>query len=216
MNAATGPARALASTLLLAFVATFASAQGNTRKELVQKILQAQQPEIETVARSVVERPAAQMMQEAGMAMQRQVPSEKREATGKAIEAEVKKYVDEAYPLARERALRIAPTTIGAVLEEKMSEDELRQLLAWLESPTNKKYQQLGPDMRNAFIKKLLTEAQPVVDPKLQALDGRIRGILGLPPAASGSAAGASSQAPITPIAPVSRPAPPAGKAGGK
>ena len=126
------------------------------KKELVQKVLQLQQTEIENVARGLVERPAAQMMQEAGLALQRQTP-DKREAMGKAIEAEVKKYIDESYPLVRERALRLAPTTIGAVLEEKISEDELKQLVAWLDSPVNKKYQQLGPDMRNAFIQKLLT-----------------------------------------------------------
>ena len=213
MTGGSSRARSLSVALLLAAVTTFASGQANTKKELVQKILQLQQAELETVARSVVERPAAQMMQEAGLAMQRQVPVEKREATGKAIEAEVKKYVDEAYPLARERALRIAPATIGAVLEEKLSEDELKQLLAWLESPANKKYQQLGPDMRNAFIKKLLTESQPVVDPKLQALDGRVRSILGLPPAPPPSPA-ASAPTPATP--PVSRPASPIGKASGK
>ena len=225
MTGASSPARSLAAALLLVAVATFASGQGNasqnnasqnsTKKELVQKILQLQQAELESVARSVVERPAAQMMQEAGLAMQRQVPNDKREATGKAIEAEVKKYVDEAYPLARERALRVAPTTIGAVLEDKMSEDELKQLLAWLESPANQKYQQLGPEMRNAFMKKLLAESQPVVDPKLQALDGRVRSILGLPPAPPpGSAASAPALGPTT--SPVSRPAAPVGKTGSK
>ena len=164
-------------------LAAGAAAQGNTKKELAQKVVQLQQAELELVARGLVERPAAQMMQEAGLALQRQVAPDKREAMGKAIEAEVKKYIDEAYPLVRERALRIAPTTIGAMLEEKMSEDELRQLVAWLESPANKKYQQIGPDMRNVFIQKVLNDARPVVDPKVQALDGRIRAILGLPPA---------------------------------
>ena len=33
--------------------------------------------------------------------------------------------------------------------------------------------------MRNSFIQKVLTESRPVVDPKIQALDGRIRAILG-------------------------------------
>ena len=63
-----------------------------------------QQSDIEGVARSLVERPAAQMMREAGLALQQQqTPPEKREAVGKQIEAEVKKYVDEAYPLVRDR-----------------------------------------------------------------------------------------------------------------
>ena len=165
-----------------------ASAQGTTKKELVQRVLAAQQAELENVSRGIVERPAAQMMQEAGLAIQRQVPPEKRQEIGKAIEAEVRKYVDEAYPLVRERALKLAPSTIGVVLEEKMSEDELKQLVAWLESAANKKYQALGPDMRNAFIQKVLTDARPVVDPKVQALDGRIRVVLGLPPASSNAA----------------------------
>ena len=39
-------------------------------------------------ARGLVERPAAQMMQEAGRVLQVQVPAEKREAVGKTIEAE--------------------------------------------------------------------------------------------------------------------------------
>lgn len=174
---------ALASAALA--LSTSVAAQGSAKKELVQRILAAQQPELESVSRSIVERPAAQMMQEAGLALQRQVAPDKREAVGKSIEAEVKRYVDESYPLVRERALRLAPTTIGAILEEKMSEDELKQLVAWLESPANKKYQSLGPDMRNGFVQKVLIDARPVVDPKIQALDGRIRVILGLPPATS-------------------------------
>ena len=172
------------------------------KKELVQKILQLQQPEIENVARSIVERPAAQMMQEAGLAMQRQVPPDKREAMGKAIEAEVKKYVDESYPLVRERAIRLAPSTIGAELEQRFSEDELRQLLSWMESPINKKFQQMA-SARNAFVQKVLSESIAAVDPKVGALDARIRAILGVPPAASSGQA--ASGPPPRPAAPAAR-----------
>ena len=179
-------ALAACSAGLALAAATDAGAQGATKKELVQRVLAAQQPELENVSRGIVERPAAQMMQEAGMAIQRQIPADKRESTGKAVEAEVRKFVDEAYPLVRDRAIRLAPSTIGAVLEEKMTEDELKQLVAWLESAANKKFQSLGPDMRNAFVQKVLNDVRPVVDPKMVALDGRIRVVLGLPPAASG------------------------------
>jgi uncharacterized protein len=175
------------------------------KKELVQKILQLQQPEIENVARSIVERPAAQMMQEAGLAMQRQVPPDKREAMGKAIEAEVKKYVEESYPLVRERAIRLAPSILGAALEEKFSEDELKQLLGWLESPVNRKFQQLAT-VRNTFVQKVLSESIAAVDPKVGALDARIRVILGVPPATQGPAASGSPP----------RAAPPAARASGR
>ena len=174
---------------LLASVA-MSSVQAQTKKELVQKLLTLQQPGIEQVSRGLVERPAVQMMQEAGLVLQRQTAPDTREALGKQIEAEVKKYVDESVPLVRERALKIAPTTIGPILEEKFTEDELKQLITWFENPVNKKYQSLGAEMQNAFVQTLVVDARPVVDPKIQALDSRIRVLLGVPPAqpASGAA----------------------------
>ena len=194
-------------TILLALLAsaTLAHAQSASapasapesaaKKELVQKVLLLQQPAIENMARNLVEQPAGQMMQAAGRALQQQVPAEKREAVGKGIEADVKKYVDESYPTIRDRAVKIAPTTIGAVLEEKFTDDELKQLITWLESPVNKKYLQLGPEMQNGFMQKLVGEARPLLDPKLQALETKVRTSLGVPagPPASGAPAPAGS-----------------------
>jgi len=174
----------------LSCAATFAHAQ--SKKELVQKVLVLQQPTIEGVARSIVERPAMQMMQAAGQALQTQVPPERREAVGKAIEADLKSYVAEATPLMRERALKLAPSTLGAGLEEKFTEAELKQLIAWLESPVNKKFQQVGPEIQNAFVQKLAADAAPLLDPKLKVLEQKVRANLGLPDAAPPAASGAA------------------------
>lgn len=196
-------ARTLAGVITLTLAAA-AAAQGPTsggspaKRELALRILHLQQADLEAVARSLVERPAAQMLQEAGLAIQRQFPPDKREAIGKQVEAEVKKYVDEAYPLVRDHALKIAPTTIGTALETKMTEDELRALLAWVESPVNKKFQQVAAESRNTFVQQVLRDAGPLVDPKLQALDGRVRAVLGLPPTSANQSAG-TGQPPAKP-----------------
>jgi len=190
---------ALLSSAALAHAQTTPAAPATpaspAKKELVQKLLVLQQPGIEQVARGLVERPALQMMQEAGQVLQRQIAPDKREAIGKQVEADVKKYVEEATPLVRERAVKLAPTTIGPILEEKFSEDELKQLIAWLESPINKKYAQIGPEMQTAFVQKLVVDARPVVDPKLQALDAKVRSTLGLPAPGAASAPAASRPA---------------------
>jgi hypothetical protein len=70
-----------------------------------------------------------------------------------------------------------------------MSEDELKTLLAWLESGANKKYQQIAVEARNSFVQQIMTEAGPAVQPKLQALDSRVRVILGVGPANAAPAA---------------------------
>jgi len=158
------------------------------KKELVQKLLVLQQPGIESIARNMVEQPAMRMFQAAGQALQQKVPAEKREAVGKSIEADIRKYVDESVPIVRERAIKLAPSTIGTMLEERFTEDELKQLVAWLESPVNKKYSQVGPEMQNGFMKKLVEESRPLVEPRLQALESKVRASLGVPagePAAS-------------------------------
>ncbi|MEF7617230.1 DUF2059 domain-containing protein [Aquincola sp. MAHUQ-54] len=173
--------------LLAALVAASMGAHAQTKKELVQKIVAAQQPAIENIAKNIAERPALQLMQAAGSALQ-QLPTDKRELTGKQIEADLRKFVDEAVPLLRDRAMKLAPSVLGASFEEKFTEDELKQLLAWLESPVNKKYQQVAPEMQNAFAQKLIAEAAPLLDPKLQALQQKVRGTLGLPPPPAASA----------------------------
>ncbi len=194
--------RALAGVLALVAAGgvcaqTTTSTASPAKKELVARVLRLQQNDLDAVARSLVERPAAQMMQEAGLVLQqRQLPPDKAKATGAQIEAEVKKYVDDAFPVVRDKATKIAPSTIGTSLEAKMSEDELKQLVTWLESPAAKKFQQVAADSRNGFVQQVLREAGPLVEPKLQALDGRIRVILGVPPAGANSGAAAAPPAP--------------------
>ena len=163
--------------------ATLTHAQSPTKKELVQKVLRQQQPALEGVARELVEQPAARMMEAAGRTLQSDVPADKREAVAKAIEADVKQYVAEALPLARERAIQAAPSTIGVVLQENFSEDELKQLIRWFDSPVNKKYQQLSAQMQKAFVQKLVADSRPLIEPKIQGLERKVRASLGVPAA---------------------------------
>jgi hypothetical protein len=185
--------------MIAALCAAATLAHAETKKELVQKVLLLQQPMIESIARSIVERPAAQLMQSAGQVLQTQVAADKREAVAKSVEADVKRYVEESTPLLRERALKLAPSTLGAAMEEKFTEDELRQLIAWLESPVNKKFQQVGPEMQNNFVQKLAAEAAPLLDPKVQALQQKLRATFAA--ADAGPAAASAAPAAAKPAA---------------
>ena len=99
---------------------------------------------------------------------------EKREALAKDIQGDMKKYVDEAVPLLRERAAKLAPTIIGPMLEEKFSEDELKQLIAFLESPVQKKLAQLNGDIQKSLSEKLVAETRGVVEPKVKVMEQAI------------------------------------------
>lgn len=158
---------------LAAAVALSAGAHAQTKKELVQKMLQLQQPSIETAARQYAELPVSHMLQRAAVVLPR-FPADKREALAKEIQADAKKYVDEAVPLMRERALKLAPTTLGTLLEERFTEDELKQLVGFLESPVSRKFQQLGAEMQRTLNEKLIADTRPTLEPKLKALEQSI------------------------------------------
>ena len=168
------------------------TAQAQTKKELVQKLIQLQQPGIEAMARSLAETPAAQMLQAAGMALQNKVPADKREAVARSIEADAKKYSDEAVPLLRDRAMKLAPSTMGAELEQKFTDAELKQLIAFLESPAVKKFQQALPEMQKGLIQKLVEDSRSTIEPKLKTLEGSITQQLS---AAAGAGTGAGTGA---------------------
>ena len=186
------------SALLLATVLAFtATAQAQTavspqKQQLVDQILQAQQAGIDQVARQLVEQPAVQLLQRAAALVRRNVAADQQQAMGQALQADVRKYAEDAYPVVRDRARALAPTTIGPVLAEKMTEAELQEVLGVFRSEAWRKFQTLAPDMQKALGEKLVAEVKPQMETRLKALDQTMAKRLGLtPPAgASGAATG--------------------------
>jgi hypothetical protein len=189
------------SLLILAITAACSvSAQAQStpaKKELVARILKVQQPGLEALARNLVEQPAMEMMDRAGAALPQRVPAEKREAVGRDIQNDVKKFVDDTVPIVRDRVVKLAPSTVGTMLEEKFTEAELKEVAAMMESPTFAKFQAMGGDLQRALVEKLVAETKPQVEPKLRTLEDTIAKRLGLnvEPAKAGAPAAPAAKA---------------------
>lgn len=196
MNLTSSLARAALITVL-AGAAGLSAAQGtapSAKKDLVQKVLTLQQAGIESVGVGIANQTANQVLQVAGQAMGR-VPADKREALGAELQAEVRKFFDDVAPMLRASAVKNAPSTIGTALEEKFSEDELKVLINWLESPVSRKYQQMSPELQQGLGQKLVAETRPQIEPKLKALEqvmgAKLAAAVGAAPGASGPRAAA-------------------------
>ena len=180
-----------AATLIVAcnsgFAQAAASASSPAKKELVAKLVAIQKPGAEILGQQTLQLPVQRMMQSALQALQ-QMPADKREAAAKAIEADVKKFIEDNTPMMKDRAAKLAPTTIGPILDEKFSEDELRQLLAWLESPVSKKFNQVSNELGKALQEKLLADAGPTLETRFSALQQSTAKHLGLNPQAAPAA----------------------------
>lgn len=161
--------KTLVALLLLASAGAFAQTSP-AKQALVDKLLNLQRPAIEQTGQALAERPALQMMQKAGIVLQTRVAPEKREAVAKELQAEVKKYADEVVPLMQQQAVKLAPATVGVMLAEKFTEDELKQLIAIIESPVNRKFMQMSGELQKVLAEKLVADMQLAVDPKVKAL----------------------------------------------
>ena len=175
----------LISALALA-CATGAQAQSSpAKKELVARILKLQQPGIEAMAHGLVEQPAIELMNSAADALPSRVAKDKQEAVAKDIQADIQKYVNETAPPVQARAVALAPSTIGALLEEKFTEDELKQVVGIIESPVYGKFQRMGEEMQKALVEKLVADTRSIVEPKVRALEQNVGKRLGVTPAAT-------------------------------
>jgi len=194
----------LLTGIVAASLLAASGAYAQTKQELVQQVIQIQQPSIEGLARSVVEEPAMQISQISQQILQTQIPEEKREALAKSVSAEIQKYVNEATPLVRDRALKLAPTTVGPLLESNFTEDELKQLIAWLQSPVNKKYGEIAGQLQNALLEKVVNDSRAQVDPKIATMEQNVGKLLGVRNGPAGNAAPANGAA-SKPAAPVKK-----------
>lgn len=179
-----------------------AAAASPAKKELVGRILKQQQAGIESMARGLVEQPAAELLGNAGNALPARVAKDKQDAVAKEIQADVRKYLDEAVPIVQARAVKLAPTTIGTLLEQKFSEDELKQVVAIIESPVYAKFQGLGDDMQKSLVEKLVSDTRSTIEPKVRTLEQTVAKRLGVTSAPQGNGAG-----PARPAAPAAKPA---------
>lgn len=176
--------RLLILALLISANAAFAESAAE-KQALVTKVLKLQQPGVDALARNLVEQPAAQLSQQAAAALQGRVAADQREAVAKKIQSELKKYLDEAGPIVRDRATKLAPATIGTVLSENFTQKELKELVTIMESPVNRKFQQLGGAMQRSLGEKLVEETRPLIEPKAKALEESIARHLGISTAAA-------------------------------
>jgi len=164
-------------------------AHAQTKKELVARVIELQQQDIQNAAREIAGGTAQRVLQAAAQAMGN-VPQDKQKATFDEVQADIKKFHDDIVPTLTAEATKVAPTTLSPILEQ-FSEAELKQVVAWLSSTAAKKYAQVGPEMRAALQKKVIADTQGTIEPKLKTLQASLRKKLNVPEPPAGAGSGA-------------------------
>jgi hypothetical protein len=164
-------------TLLAALAITMVGAHAQTKEDLAKRVIELQLPAFENVGRTAAALPANQLMQAAASSLSR-VPADQREKVGKQMEGDVRQFHAEVEAMLRQRAVALAPATVQPLLLDRFSEPELKQLVAWLETPLAKKYQEVSPEFTAALSRKLVAETRSDIAPKFKVLQDKLNGRL--------------------------------------
>lgn len=214
LSAGAGSALAQGASAPAAAASSTASAalSSPAKRDLAKRWVALQQASLDAAARSIVEAPARQLLTAADPVLRSKVSADKRDAVAKQLQDEARKYADSLTPVVRKRAQELAQTQMLAAVEEKYTEDELRQFVGFYESPAFKKLQQTQPPIEQALGQALLAGIQPTVETKAKALQATMAKILGVSPSPVGGGASAPAGTGLKPSAPKKLGAPAADK----
>ena len=180
MNALLRPFTHLAVATALA--ATFAAhAQGTApaaaqapapdaeKQKIIDRILVAFHPENGIL--QVVQRQGLDAMQQSSIALTTaHVAPDRKEKTMKDIGTDVQKYIDTTMPVAIASARKNVNPSVGPILAQNFTVDELRQIAALLESPLKQKFEKLVPQMETAVAQKVQAEIAPQVNQNVKTM----------------------------------------------
>jgi len=139
------------------------------KQKAIDRILANVHPENGVI--QALQRPAIEAMQKSMIAMQTQhVPKERMDKAMKDIAADVQHYVEISTPVVTASAKKLTNQTVGPLLAQNFSADELRQLAAIFESPVKAKFDKLIPQLEIAVGDKVTADVGPAINKNIQAL----------------------------------------------
>lgn len=142
------------------------------KQQLIQRLLELWP--VEAVGLIMLEGPLEEILRQARSFLQARSTPEDREAALKDINGYIKEFTDQYSPLVLKKGKELTAVTVVPIIAEKMTEDELRQMISILESPVKKKFEGMMPELKKSLGQKLTAEEGPKITPKMEELRTRI------------------------------------------
>lgn len=183
----------LLTSLAIFALALSGAAQAQTadpKLEWATKAVALQQgPELERLVSQLAESSSQDIVQSWGVKLRTDVPKEKVEQTAQSLNAELKKYNDDVTKIISSKVNKASADSLVPVYMARFSLDELKQLVAFFESPAVKKYQAAAPELGNVFVNQLIMETRSDVNARAKQFDDAAAKIVGATPKAPAATA---------------------------
>jgi hypothetical protein len=176
----------LITTLAIAGMACTAAvhAQTDPKTELAKKVVALQQgPELDRLVSQLAGSTAQDLIVKWGPQLEANVPKAKQQKASEDLNAELKKYADDAGKLIGKQVSKVSTESLVPAYAERFTLEELQQIAAFFESPAIKKYQATAPELGNVFVQKLIEASRTDVVARIKQFDETAVKIVGTGPA---------------------------------
>ena len=92
------------------------------------------------------------------------VPPAKQKEVRDKLDVELKKFADSTHKTVEAQVGKAGEAALVPIFMEKLTEDELKTIIAYLESPVSTKFQALGPEATNAWAKRVIDATRSSVE----------------------------------------------------
>ena len=178
------------ATLLVAACALplgAAAQNSDNKRALAVKLAQIQQKnDGDAMAEQLTASAVQPLIADSSQKLDESVPPAKQKDVRDKLDQELKKFSESTFKTIQGQTSKGAEAALVPIFMEKLSEDELKTIIAYLESPAAAKFQSLGPDATNAWAKKVIDATRPSVKSGADSFNAAAARIVG----ASGGANG--------------------------
>ena len=176
----------------LALASTAQTQPADPKIEWATKAVALQQgPELERLVSQLADSATQDILQNWTPKLQSDVPKAKQAQAKEGLNSELKKYFDDVSKAINGKVSKVSAEALIPAYVERFSLDELKQLVAFFESPAVKKYQSAAPELGSVFVKKLIEATKDDVAARTRQFDEAAMKIVGSAPASKAPIAAA-------------------------
>ena len=181
--------------LALLFVAACAASTGanaqDAKKALATKLAQMQAKTDGAAMANQLTADAVQLpLSTWSQRLDESVPPARQKDVRDKLDVEHKKFADNTHKAIDAQVSKAAEAALVPVFMDKLSEDEMKTIIAYMESPASAKLQALGADATDAWAKRIIEATRSQVEAGAKTFESAANRIVG---AAGGSGSGGNS-----------------------
>ena len=170
--------------VVLALAAVFTLPAGNaladeaSKRALAVKLAPLQQKNDHQAITDQLTASAAQLIIHWTQEVEKSVPAARQQEVRNQLDVELKKFTEKTEKNVSAQVASAAESALVPVFMEKLSEDELKTIVTYLESPASTKFQNLGVEAGNAWAMKIIEATKDAVERDVKSFDAAAKRIV--------------------------------------